>query len=299
MQIIESDFISRGTRCAGTLHLPDANPSPPVIVMAHGFGAIRAAGLQAFADRFLAAGYAVYLFDYRGFGDSEGVPRQWVSPRRHLQDWQAALAHVRMLLQVDVQRIALWGTSFSGGHVLQTAAHDSGVRAVVAQVPHVSGIASLIKVPFLTSLRLGIAGLADLVGGWLGKPLYRPIIGHPGEVAAMSSAGSWDGYLAMFPSGARWENQMRARIALELPLYSPIRHAHRIRARTLIIAGRNDSVTPSSAARRTAQRIPQARFELLESNHFQPYVGETFEKNIALQLGFLKEALSVGKWNSP
>jgi pimeloyl-ACP methyl ester carboxylesterase len=123
----------------------------------------------------------------------------------------------------------------------------------------------------------------------------RPIVGHPGEVAAMSSAESWDGYLAIFPPGTRWENQTRARIALELPLYSPIRHAHRIRARTLVIAGRNDSVTPASAARQAARRIPQARFELLDSNHFQPYVGEVFEKNIALQLAFVKDVLSVGR----
>ena len=299
MKAVESSFVCHGARCAGTLYVPDANPTPPVIVMAHGFGAIRAAGLQAFADRFLAAGYAVYLFDYRGFGDSEGAPRQWVSPRRHLQDWQAALTHVRTLPQVDAQRIALWGTSFSGGHVLQTAAYDSGVRAVIAQVPHVSGIASLMKVPLLTSLRLGIAGLADLVGGCFGKPLYRPIVGHPGEVAAMSSAESWDGYLAIFPPGARWENQTRAQIALELPLYSPIRHAHRIQARTLVIAGRNDSVTPASAARRAAQRIPQARFELLDSNHFQPYVGEVFERNIALQVAFLNDVLPVGRQHSP
>jgi hypothetical protein len=72
-----------------------------------------------------------------------------------------------------------------------------------------------------------------------------------------------------------------------LPLYSPIRHAHKVKAPTLVIAGRTDSVTPATAA----QRIPNGRFELLDSNHFQPYIGDMFEKNIALQLAFLREVL--------
>jgi pimeloyl-ACP methyl ester carboxylesterase len=302
MKLIESDFVSQGARCAGTLYLPDEGTTPPpVIVMAHGFGAIRAAGLPAFAHRFVEAGYAVHLFDYRGFGDSDGEPRQWVSPRRHLQDWRAALAHVRSLPQVDARRIALWGTSYSGGHVIRTAADDGGVCAVISQVPHVSGIASLMQAPLLNSLRLGLAGIVDLVGGGFGRPLYRPIVGRPGEVAAMTSAEAWDGYMGLPVEGGlllestRWQNRTRALAFLELPLYSPILHAHRVKAPTLVIAGRNDSITPARAARAAAQRLPNGRFELLDSNHFQPYVGAVFEKNVALQLAFLKEVLPVGR----
>jgi pimeloyl-ACP methyl ester carboxylesterase len=291
MKSVDSSFISQGVRCAGTLHQPDRGTTPPVIVMAHGFGAIRAAGLMPFAKRFVAAGYAVYLFDYRGFGDSDGEPRQWISPRRHLRDWKAAIAHVRSLPQIDARRIVLWGTSFSGGHVLQTTAGDEGVRAVIAQVPHVSGLASVGNLPPLTLAKLTAAGLRDLVGGWFGRPFYRPIVGHPGDAAGLTSAECWDGYMGIMPKDARWENTARAQAFLETPLYSPIRHAHRIKAPTLVIAGRDDSVTPASAARSAAKRIPKGRFELLESNHFQPYVGDTFEKNIALQLAFLDEVL--------
>jgi pimeloyl-ACP methyl ester carboxylesterase len=261
------------------------------LVMAHGFGAIRAAGLGPFAERLVAVGYSVFLFDYRGFGDSEGEPRQWASPRRHLQDWRAALAHVRTLDQVDGERLVLWGTSYSGGHVIHTAAGDDRVRAVIAQVPHDSGIASLSQVPLLSVARLSIAGLRDLIGGVFGKPNYGAIVGHPGELAAMTSAESWDGYMKIMPEGARWENETRALAFLELPLYSPIRHAHKVKAPTLVIAGRTDTVTPARAARAAAQRIPNGRFELLDSNHFQPYAGDVFEKNIALQLAFLREVL--------
>jgi len=275
--------------------MPANHPSPAVVIMAHGFGATRAAGLHPFVERFVAAGYAAFLFDYRGFGDSEGEPRQWVSPRRHLQDWSAALAHVRTLSQVDTRRIVLWGTSFSGGHVLRTAADDGAVHAVIAQVPHVSGRASLSQSPLWSALRLAAAGLRDLVGGWFGRPFYQPIVGHPGELAAMSSPESWDGYMGILPKGARWENRTRARVFLEAPLYSPIRCVHRIQVPTLIIAGRNDSVTPADAAREAAQRIPNGRFALLDCNHFQPYLGDAFMENIGLQLAFLQEVVPPRK----
>lgn len=292
MKIIQSSFASKDESCAGTLYLPwDAVTPPPVIVMAHGFGAIRAAGLMAFADRFVAAGYAAYLFDYRGFGDSDGEPRHWVSPRRHLQDWKAAIAHVRSLPNVDAQRVVLWGTSFSGGHVIRTAAEDHCVHAVIAQVPHVDGVASAMQAPFSTSMRLSLAGLRDVIGGLFGTPHYAPILGRPGDVAAVTSPEAWDSFFELLPAGARWENRTRARVFLELPLYSPIRHAHKIQAPTLILAGRDDTVTPYRAALDTARRIPNGRFELLDSNHFQLCIGDAFEKNIALQLEFLGEVL--------
>lgn len=294
MQSVDSPLHSQGTRCAGTLLLPPRAKRPPVIVMAHGFGAIRAAGLYAFAERFVKAGYAVFLFDYRGFGDSEGEPRHWVSPRRHLQDWKAALVHVRKLPQVDASRLVLWGSSFSGGHVLQTAAEDGSVAAVIAQVPHVSGLASVSKVPLASLVKLSVAALRDVAGSLVGRPHYSRIVGKPGELAAMSSAESWDGYMALFPEGARWENKVLSRIFLELPLYSPGRFASRVKAPTLVVAGRQDSVTPPKAAQRAAARLPQGEFELLDSNHFQPYVDAMFEKNIGLQLSFLQRKVPVG-----
>ncbi|ATJ83663.1 alpha/beta hydrolase [Halomonas beimenensis] len=287
----DSSFISQGTRCAGTLMLPETGTKPPVIVMAHGFGAIRAAGLMSFADRFVAAGYAVFTFDYRSFGDSAGEPRQWVSPRRHLQDWRAAVRHVRALPEVDVARLVLWGTSLSGGHVIQAAAGDAGIAAIIAQVPHVSAPASLRRVPLGNILRLGAAGLADLVGGWWGRPVYRPIVGRPGEVAAITTPEAWDGYLGLVPEGAPWENKTRARAFLAFPFYSPIRHAHRVFAPALVIAGRRDAVTPAGAARKAADRLPRGRFEALDCHHFAPYVGETFERNVRLQLDFLREVV--------
>lgn len=293
MRSFDSPFLSQGERCAGTLMLPDTSDTSPVIAMAHGFGAIRAAGLPAFARHFVAEGYAVYLFDYRNFGDSEGMPRHWVSPRRHLCDWAAAVRHVRRLSGIDTARIVLWGTSFSGGHVLKTAANDRGIHAVIAQVPHVSGVASLRQVSARVTLRL--AALLDQAGRLFGRPHYSRIVGRPGEAAALTSIECWDGYARLLPERARWENKVLSRIFLEIPLYSPVRSARHIKAPTLIVAGRRDTVTPAAAAWRAATRIPDCEFHLVDGNHFELHLeGEAVcLQNIALQLAFLRKHLGV------
>ena len=110
----ESTFLSHGIRCQGTFLLPHSESPQPVVVMAHGLAAERNFRLPAYAERFAAAGLAVFYFDYRNFGDSHGNPRNLVSPFRHVQDWLAAIEHVRTLPAINANRIGLWGSSFGG-----------------------------------------------------------------------------------------------------------------------------------------------------------------------------------------
>ncbi|MTK63339.1 MAG: alpha/beta fold hydrolase [Methanobacterium sp.] len=292
---IKSNFRSAGETCAGTLLLPAPPTRPPVVIMANGFGGTRSIALPEIARHFVQDGYAVYLFDYRSFGDSEGQPRHWVSPRRQLADWKAAVRHVRRLPGIDHDKIVLWGTSFSGGHVIATAAHDATIRAVIAQVPHVSGVASVLQVPLRVSFCLMLAALRDQFGRIFGRPHYSRIVGRPGEVAALPGAECWDGYTRLIPPGANWENKVLSRIFLELPFYSPARSADKVKAATLIIAGKRDSVTPAAAAHRAARRIPNCEFHLLDGNHFELHLESEAicQKSIALQLAFLKREIAT------
>src|SRR5512141_2922111 len=160
--VVASDFVSHGTRCAGRLYLPAGVAAPPVVIMAPGFCLEQAFGLPAYAERFADAGMAAFGFDYRNFGESDGSPRQLVDPRRHVQDWRAALAHVRSMKGVANGRIALWGTSFAGGHVIVTAALEPGVAAVVSQVGHADGLATIRALGPRLALHGVAAGLRDL-----------------------------------------------------------------------------------------------------------------------------------------
>ena len=123
-------FPSGEETCAAWLYLPDGEGRVPGVVLAHGWTGVREQRLDVYAERFGGAGLAALVFDYRHFGASSGEPRQLLDIKRQLADWAAAITFVRSRADIDPERVALWGTSFSGGHVMETAARDHRVAAV-------------------------------------------------------------------------------------------------------------------------------------------------------------------------
>ncbi len=294
-------FASADGQCAAWLYRPHATTPPPVIVMAHGFAAVRELRLPAYAKRFAAAGYAVLLFDYRHFGASPGEPRQLLSIRRQQKDWRSALSYVRALNGVDGRRVIAWGTSLAGGHVLHTAARDQDLAAVIAQVPHVSGPASSLYAGPLNALRLTIAGIDDRLGALRGRPpRYIPAAGNLGTLAAMVAADGLEMLNRLVDASdvnegdrtrVERENRITARSILDMPFYSPGRSTHKITTPTLVQVGTQDILTPSRIAQRAANRIPNVELKTYDCGHFDPYVPPHFEGNIADQLEFLKRTV--------
>ena len=288
----DSDFHSQGTRCAGWLFLPEREEKPPVVIMAHGFAAERTFRLPAFAERFVKRGLAVFLFDYRNFGDSQGTPRNLVSPRRHLEDWQAAVVHVRGLARIDHQRLALWGSSFSGGHVIVTAARDPGIRAVVSQVPFVDSLAGIADVGIVHALKATSAGLRDLFRiVTRGEPYYIPVVGRPGTLAVLNRPDSYSGYMSLVPEDSSWRNDCPARIALSAFLYRPIRFAPMVRCPLLVVLAEKDSLIPAEAVRRMAAKAHDSTLISLPLGHFDVYTGDGFEETVKRETDFLVKHL--------
>ncbi|MDX1590276.1 MAG: alpha/beta fold hydrolase, partial [Oleiphilaceae bacterium] len=226
MEVTRQDvsFKVKGSAVAGWWYQPGepVDVPAPCILMAHGLGGTRDAGLEPYARVFAEAGFPVLLFDYRHFGASEGQPRQLISIRRQLADWAAAIAWARSQREVDPARIALWGSSFSGGHVVVAAARDGRIGAVSAQGPMMDGLAAVTHMVGYagvgTLVKLSALAVRDQLRGFLGRePLYAPIVAPPGETAAMSSEDAQSGYQAIVPE--QWRNELAARLALQLPLY--------------------------------------------------------------------------------
>ena len=124
-----------------------------MVILGHGLGATREMRLDAFAERFAQAGIAALAFTYRHFGDSGGQPRQLLSIKRQLADWDAAIAWVKDRRDVDGTRIAVWGSSFGGGHSITVASRHPELKAAVAQCPFTDGLAS--------ALALGPTGIPE------------------------------------------------------------------------------------------------------------------------------------------
>jgi len=293
VNIIRADFTSNNCRCAADLYSPqvdnkEPDSKPPIIVMAHGFAGERKARLPAFAERFCAAGFAVLLFDYRGFGDSEGKPKQLVSPWRQLDDWRAAIAHARMLSSVDASRIILWGSSFSGGHVVSLASEDQHINAIISQIPFTSGLSLALSNSLPDMLHMTWAGLKDVARALVSaEPYGYPVVGRPGQHAFMNTEESYDGYLQLFPKDTQWVNEVPARINLQVPCYNPIYKAKNVGCPALVIAGVNDSLIPAIQIKKMAEAMVKSEYVEMPTDHFQPYVGDEFENNIAIQLAFL------------
>lgn len=292
MKIKKSDFNSRGVRCDGDLYLPEGTNKPPVVIMAHGMAAQKDFRLPAYSERFVEKKMAAFLFDYRTFGKSDGKPRQMVDPSLHVQDWQAAISHVRNLKDIDGKRIALWGSSFSGGHVITCAAADHDIRAVVSQVPFVSGWSSTQMKGISDVLQCTFYGIYDLIRGALGlSPHYSPVIAPPGSFAAMNTEESYPGYMSIAGGSPDWENKMASRAFIMASLYSPISKARQVKAPTLVMAGKHDSLIPVDAVRKMAGRLPKGELVVMDCNHFEPYTGELFEKFVSRQSAFLETHL--------
>ncbi|MDH5737994.1 MAG: lysophospholipase [Gammaproteobacteria bacterium] len=284
-------FNSHGVSCAAWLYRPSNVVNPPVIVMAHGFSAEKCFGLPAFAERFASEGWAVYVFDYRTFGESEGEPRNRVHPFMHNEDWDAAIAHVKTLTNIDTSRLVLWGTSFSGGHVVCTASRHPDITAIIAQVPFCGGQSGDAPSPGTLFKVMYHLMLDKIKTAITGQPHYIPVVGKPGSFAIMNTPECWDGFLELVPEGHSYANQTPASIYGLIGKYDPSAHASKVQCPALIIAGENDSLIPVSRVRDMASKIPSGVFKCLNTNHFEPYTGQAFEENIGLQIEFLKGVL--------
>lgn len=147
---------SEGTRLAAEVFSLKEHDGKklPCILMAHGWGGT-VRGLRRDAVEFAKAGYLAVAFDYRGWGNSDPrvilvrpappgrqgrfqaeviAIREVVDPVEQARDWLNALHWLQAEPMCDTGRIGVWGSSYSGGHVLYAAAHDKRVKAVFSQV---------------------------------------------------------------------------------------------------------------------------------------------------------------------
>jgi pimeloyl-ACP methyl ester carboxylesterase len=134
----EIEFMSEGVPCAGELYRPQGDPPYPALVIVHGFATTKAS-LAEEGRLFAASGYLTLAIDFRHFGSSGGSPRHRLWPENEIEDVRAAIDWLEARRETDTRRIGLWGTSFGGGIVTCAAAHDSRVRATVAQAPILDG----------------------------------------------------------------------------------------------------------------------------------------------------------------
>lgn len=164
-----------------------ASQPGPAIVLGHGLGATKELKLDVYADKFNAMGYTCVVFDYRCNGQSTGLPRNLIDFGMQQEDWHTVLAYTRALDNVDPERVGIFGTSFGGGHVIQVAAHDNRLKAVISQCPFTDGLASSFTCGITTLPKLLALGMRDTLFGTDEKPVKVNLVGNPGEGMSFES----------------------------------------------------------------------------------------------------------------
>jgi dienelactone hydrolase len=278
--------------CAAWLYLPTGVASPPVVILGHGLGATREMRLDAFAERFVTAGIAALAFTYRHFGDSSGEPRQLLSIRRQLADWDAAIAYVKSRRDVDATRIAVWGSSFGGGHSITVASRHPELKAAVAQCPFTDGLASALALGPAATLKVLPYVAKDYVAMIRrGGPATIPLAGAPGTLALMNAPDALPGYQALLPPDTTFRNEVAARVAPTIMAYRPGRAAKKIRYPILFCISDTDTVTPPEETERYGLTAPLVEIKHYDAGHFEFYLGDAFEKLVSDQTEFLTRHL--------
>lgn len=285
-----------GTTLRGWHYTPNASGKHPTIVMAHGFSAVKEMYLDKYAEQFARAGLASVVYDNRNFGGSDGEPRQEIDPWLQVRDYSDAITFAQSLDQTDPTRIGVWGSSYSGAHVLVVAAIDRRVKCVVSQVPAISGSAGfrrLVRADFIAPLQAQLhADRANRATG--GAPAMIPVVAEdPTVPSALPTADSYRWFIETAAARASsWRNEVTLRTIEYAFGYEPGAYIGLISPTPLLlIVAVNDHLAVSDLAIAAYERaFEPKKLVLLPGGHFEAYV-EAFEQSSGPACDWFREHL--------
>jgi fermentation-respiration switch protein FrsA (DUF1100 family) len=283
-------------RLRAWLFMPDGAAGPrPAISMAHGYAGVREHGLEPFARAFAEAGFVVLLHDHRNFGASDGAVRQDVDPWRQIADWRWAISYLEERPEVDASRIGVWGTSYAGGHVIVLGATYRRIRAVVSQVPTISGYEQgLRRIPPEGIPALENALSEDERAQARGEPPRRQAVvsADPTVPASYRAQDAIDFYLQPMPPGI-WENNVTIRSTRGARMYEPGVWVSRVSPTPLLmVVALNDTITVTDLALKAyEQALQPKRLVTIPGGHFDPYLGQ-FPAASSAAVAWFEEHLS-------
>jgi len=270
--------VDGGDKLRGWLFVPEHAGRRPAITMAHGYAGVKEHGIERFAKAFVQAGFVVLLHDHRGFGASDGLPRHDVDPWRQIADWRRAISYLESLDVVDPKRIGLWGTSYAGGHAIVLGATDRRLRAVVAQVPTISGFEQGLRRIAPENVAAIEEAFADDDRAQLrGEPPRRQAIvsADPKVPASYRAKDAIDFYLQPTPPGA-WTNDVTVRSTRAARMYEPGHWIARVSPTPLLmVVATRDTITLTDLELAAYERALQPKHLVtIEGGHFDPYLSQ-------------------------
>jgi len=289
-----------GVTLRGWLYLPDkARGRVPTIVMAHGFSAVKENYLDKYAEVYSGAGLGALVFDNRNFGASDGNPRQHIDPWRQIADYRDAITYACNLSDVDGDRIGIWGSSYSGAHVLVVGALDRRVKCVVAQVPLVSGHRNarrLIRADMIAPVQ-GMF-VEDRKARYAGKPpgTIAVVSNDPTVPCALPTPDSYEWFTETAKLRApAWRNEVTLQSVELFTEYEPGAYIEYISPTPLLmVIASDDHLTVSDEAIAAYNRaLEPKKLALLRGGHFDAYVKDFAASSGAARDWFAQHLMQV------
>lgn len=120
-------------KVVGNLFVPrdlDRSRKTAAIVVGHPMGAVKEQSANLYATKMAEQGFVTMSLDLSFWGESEGLPRNAVSPDIYAEDFSAAVDYLRSQPFVDRERVGAIGVCGSGSFVISAAKIDPRIKAV-------------------------------------------------------------------------------------------------------------------------------------------------------------------------
>ena len=290
-----------GVALRGWIYVPDAvTDAVPGVVMAHGFSGVKEQSLDRYAEAFCKGGLAALVYDHRNFGASDGEPRQLINPWAQARDYRHAIGWLAARPEVDADRLAVWGTSYSGGQVVVLGAVDERVKAVVSNVPFAgypgvdydsdTGSFDAMREALFDESGEGPADVGEVMG-----PITLVAERGSGEQSMFGEGDASDLFLRTDANGhSSWKNFVDVQnvVAGDPPWDPGYSFAH-LAVPLLMVVASQDTVAPADIALAGYERSPEPKLlHLVDCTHFAAYNGEYFGSASAVMCDFLLDHLT-------
>jgi hypothetical protein len=121
MKVVGNLFVPKGLK---------QNTRNPAIVVGHPMGAVKEQSANLYATRMAEEGFVTLSLDLSFWGESEGQPRNAVSPDIYAEDFSAAVDYLGTRPFVDRDRIGVIGICGSGSFAISAAKIDPRIKAI-------------------------------------------------------------------------------------------------------------------------------------------------------------------------
>ncbi len=243
------EYFVSNTKVRGWLYLPESSEKLlPLIILSQGFNGTKDAILEKYALKFVKNGYGAITYDYRHYGDSDGMPRQIYCGKEQLDDLRGAIAYARNRDEIDPDKIVLWGTSAAGNYGILIASEDRRIAGVIAQCGAYDhdedsklwkekgdGIGFFLK--------LFVHAQRDKGRSRFGLSRHKiSAYGKPGTTAMFRGKGVFEGAERLAADSINFKNEICAGFLVMPQVGDPIKAAEQVKAPLLMLVCEYDEI---------------------------------------------------------